>query len=92
MGPRARRGLLAALALAVATTAAACSSEPKDPAEQREDRVRARIEETFSRSQATCIMDVLDEPTNRALDRSGALPDDGEAMRIYTNAVVACTA
>ena len=91
MAPRTRRGLLAALALAVATTAA-CSSEPKAPAEQREDRVRARIEETFSRSQATCIMDVLDEPTIRALDRSGALTADGEAMRIYTNAVVACTA
>ena len=91
MGPRTRRGLLAALALAVATTAA-CSSEPKAPAEQREDRVRARIEETFSRSQATCIMDVLDAPTIRALDRSGALPADGEAMRIYSNAVIACTA
>lgn len=80
------------LAAALATSAAACASEPKDPAQQREERVQARIESTFSRSQATCIMKVLDAPTIEALDATASVPADSEAMRIYSNAVVACTA
>lgn len=85
---------LAALAMAVllGATTTACTSEPKDPAEQREERVQARIEDTFSRSQASCIMDVLDEPTIAALDKTTTLAADSEAMRIYSNAVTACTA
>ncbi|HWJ63247.1 MAG TPA: hypothetical protein VNS19_14855 [Acidimicrobiales bacterium] len=81
-----------ALALVLGASAAACSSEPKDPAEVRKTRVQDRIEDTFSRSQAACIMDVLDGPTIAALDKDGTVPADSEAMRIYTNAVVACTA
>jgi hypothetical protein len=81
-----------ALAIALTTATAACTSEPKDPAEQRRARVQARIEDTFSRSQADCIMDVLDEPTIRALDETTPLPEGSEALRIYSNAVVACTA
>jgi hypothetical protein len=88
------RRRLAALGLAatIAVSAAACSSDPKDPAQQREDRVRARVEATFSRSQATCIMEVLDASTISALDKVRAVAADSDAMRIYTNAVVACTA
>ena len=37
-------------------------------------------------------MDVLDGPTIKALDRTAALTADSEALRIYSNAVVACTA
>jgi len=88
---RSRRLALGLVLLAI-TGAAACTSEPKDPAELRKDRVEARIEDTFSRSQASCIMDVLDEPTIKALDRTSELPADSEALRIYSNAVVACTA
>lgn len=87
-----RRLAVLGLAALLAASAAGCASDPKDPAELREDRVRARIEDTFSRSQASCILDVLDAPTITALDRSGDLKPDSEAMRIYTNAVVACTA
>ncbi|MGN6693911.1 MAG: hypothetical protein ACTHN0_07005, partial [Aquihabitans sp.] len=66
-----RRRLVAlGLAATVAVSVASCSSEPKDPVQQREDRVRARIEDTFSRSQATCIMKVLDAPTIAALDKT----------------------
>lgn len=91
--PVRRRGIGAlALAVAVSAAAAGCTSEPKDPVEQRTDRVRSRIESTFSRSQATCIMKVLDEPTIAALDRSSTLKADSEALRIYSNAVVICTA
>jgi hypothetical protein len=92
---RSRRRLAATslvLAIAVAASTAACTSAPEDPATQREDRVRARIEDTFSRAQADCIMDVLDAPTVRALDRGTSLPTGSEALRIYSNAVIACTA
>lgn len=80
------------LLLALSTSALGCTSDPKSPAEQRRERVQARIEATFSRSQAACIMKVLDTPTIAALDRTSELPADSEAMRIYSNAVVACTA
>lgn len=84
-------GVLVGL-MAIASGFTGCASEPKTPAEVREERVTARITDTFSRSQATCIMKVLDDPTIKALDRSAALPSDSEALRIYSNAVVACTA
>jgi hypothetical protein len=87
-----RRVVALALAAALVAGAGACTSEPKDPAEQRRDRVQARIEDTFSRTQAACIMDVLDAPTIKALDETTTLADDSEALRIYSNAVVACTA
>ncbi|HWJ97715.1 MAG TPA: hypothetical protein VNQ33_06105 [Acidimicrobiales bacterium] len=80
------------LVVALAASAAACTSDPKDPAQVREERVQARIASTFSRSQATCIMKVLDAPTIAALDKTTALPAGSEALRIYSNAVVACTA
>ena len=85
-----RRALAATVVAAVAL--AGCGSDPKTPAEQREARVRDRIESSFSRSQATCIMKVLDAPTFAALDRGKALPADSEALRLYSNAVVACAA
>ena len=86
-----RRTRVAVVTLAVSVLAVAgCASEPTDPAQQREDRVKARIEDSFSRSQADCIMQVLDAPTIKALDRTAALDADSEAMRIYSNAVVAC--
>ncbi len=89
-----RRRPLAALGLGVllVASAAACASEPQDPAELRKERVEARIEAIFSRSQARCIMGVLDEPTIAALDRTSDLEAPSEALRIYSNAVVACTA
>ena len=91
MTPRAprARSLLAAAAV-VCLVLAGCSSEPKSPEEIREAHVQARIEDTFSRSQATCIMKVLDPATIKALDRKATLAADSEAMRIYSNAVVAC--
>jgi hypothetical protein len=79
-------GLAALMALAVA----GCSSEPQDPAQLRKERVQARIEASFSRSQARCIMKVLDGPTITALTKTTALPADSEALRIYSNAVIAC--
>ncbi len=89
---RSRRFATLGLGLLLAVSVAACASEPKDPAELRKERVEARIADTFSRSQANCIMEVLDAPTIKALDRATRLPADSEAMRIYSNAVVACTA
>jgi hypothetical protein len=87
-----RSRAVAALGLALVFAVAACSSEPEDPATLRKERVEARIESTFSRSQAACIMKVLDGPTIAALDKTSTLPADSEALRIYSNAVVICTA
>ena len=49
-----------------------------------------RLEATFSRTQATCIMKQLDEPTIRALDRSATLPPDSDELTTYSNALTAC--
>lgn len=83
-------GALGVAALVAIASLAGCSSDPKTPAEQREARVRERIEASFSRSQTTCIMKVLDPATIKALDRDATLKADSEALRIYSNAVVAC--
>ena len=83
--------LIAGAALAVlALTAAGCADEPKDPAQIRAESVQARIEDSFSRTEASCIMEVLEPDTITALYRTSGVPADSEAMRIYTNAVVLC--
>lgn len=86
-----RRAAVRVAAVSLALVAlGACSGKSQTPAERREARVRARIERSFSRSQTTCIMKVLDPPTIAALDRLTTLPKDSEALRIYSNALVAC--
>ena len=77
----------------VAATAllVACSSDPPDPAEVRHQQVRARLEATFSKSQASCILDALDEPTMKALVRTTALDPSSKAFAAYSNVVVLCT-
>lgn len=90
---RRRLALALSTVLAVGTGLAACASDPGTPAQQRAARVEARIAASFSRSQTDCIMKVLDTPTIKALDAAeGELPDDSEALRIYSNALVACAA
>lgn len=89
---RSRALAAAGVALLLLVPVAACSSEPTDPATARKERVQERIESTFSRTQASCIMKVLDGPTIAALDKTSTLPADSEALRIYSNAVVICTA
>ena len=74
----------------LAAALAGCTSDPKTPAQQREARVRERVAASFSRSQTTCIMGVLDPATLIALDRDATLKANSEALRIYSNAVVAC--
>lgn len=91
---RARIALVASLA-AGALLLGACSSEPPDPAEQRRDRVADRLDETFSRQQASCIIDRLDDDTVAALDADDATaPLDAESSELlaYTDAVLGCVA
>ena len=85
-----RGGVLAALALAGLVLVAGCSSEPQDPAEARRERVEARLDATFSRQQARCIMGELDERALIALDATTDLPADGPALETYTAAVTTC--
>ena len=87
---RTRRAAVLALALALGAGAGGCAKEEKDPAQLREEHVQARIEDSFSRTEASCVMKVLEPSTITALERTGDVPADSEAMRIYTNALVAC--
>lgn len=87
--PTRHRWWPAHLALAAALLAG-CASDPPSPAQQRRDHVQHRLEATFSRTQATCIMKQLDEPTIRALDRSATLPPDSDELTTYSNALTAC--
>jgi glycogen debranching enzyme len=86
--------LVAGLAVG-AVLLGSCSSEPPDPAEQRRDRVAERLEETFSRQQASCIVDRLDDDVIAALDAEDATaPLDAESSELlaYTDALLACVA
>ena len=98
---RGRRGAAATLVAAALLVVAACAEEPTDPTEARRERVQARLEDTFSRQQATCILEQLDDEQLEAIDAappaegSGAeapLPDleDPEVLEAYSNATVAC--
>ena len=80
----------AALAVAGLGLVAGCSSEPQDPAEARKERVEARLDATFSRQQARCIMGELDEQALVALDATTDLPADDPALETYTAAVTSC--
>lgn len=82
-------GAVAAVALVGALVVAGCSSDPPDPVQQRKDRVQARLEDSFSQAQATCIMKVLKPETIAALDRTTTLPK-GDDLDVYSAAVVAC--
>ncbi|MEO6989271.1 MAG: hypothetical protein ABI239_11560 [Aquihabitans sp.] len=69
---------------------AGCSSDEPDPAQQRRDRVETRLGESFSKDQADCIVETIDDDTLRALDRTVDLPADSAPMLTYTVAVRTC--
>ena len=83
------RRAVAAAVLAASLAIGGCASDPPDPAQQRKDRVQARLEASFSKAQATCIMKVLKPETITALDKAGSLPQ-GDELAVYSAALVAC--
>jgi hypothetical protein len=85
------------VAAALALPLGACGSDPEDPAEARRDRVRDRLESTFSRQQSDCILEQLDDeqltvldPRTEASDEPGGDLDDPAVLEAYSNAAVAC--
>jgi hypothetical protein len=87
------------VAVTVTVALGGCASEPDDPAEARRDRVRDRLESTFSRQQSDCILEQLDDdqlavldPRTDADDEPGGDLDDPEVLEAYSNAAVACVA
>jgi hypothetical protein len=88
-----RAGALAlALSVAVAGTAAGCGSDEVSPTEARRQRVQARLEATFSKAQADCILGALDTATIAALARSTDLPAGSLQLSRYSDAVTVCVA
>lgn len=84
-------GLVAVVGLGLgAIGLAACSSDADDPAEQRRERVEARLGETFAQDQVDCIMSSIDETALRALDRTVDLDADSAPLLSYTVAVRDC--
>jgi hypothetical protein len=86
-----RRSATAALLVALALTASACTSDPPDPAEVRRGQVQDRLEATFNDAQASCILDALDEATIRALASDADLDADDQRFVQYSNVVLLCT-
>ncbi len=80
-------GLVVVLALA---TSACSQSEPVDPGQARRDRVRARLDASFSITQARCILDRLDVAGLRALDGKRPLAADSPELRQFSEAVRGC--
>ncbi|MCB0962364.1 MAG: hypothetical protein KDA98_03545 [Acidimicrobiales bacterium] len=85
-----RRRRWSAAAVAALALLAACTSDPPSPEEEREARIRDRLDETFSRAQVDCIVDQLDEPARTALDGEGALDADSEELAAYSLVLVDC--
>lgn len=86
----ARPGLALTLVVGLAVVLGACASEPGTPAEIRRARVEARLQDTFTSSQASCILDDLDPTTIRALAGSADLTPSTAAASQYADAVVRC--
>ena len=84
------RPAVVALVLAVAVGLAGCSDPEPDPTQVRQDRVEKRLRDSFSATQARCIVDRVDPAVVRALDRSVDLDADAAVMRAYSDAVTAC--
>ena len=85
-----RRRRATAIAVAAMLSLGACTSDPPSPEEEREARIRDRLDETFSRAQTDCILDQLDEDARTALDGEGALDADSEELAAYSLVLVDC--
>lgn len=88
---RMHRIRFAALALTALLALAACSEkEPEDPAEAAEQRMRERLEQTFSDDQADCIVGELDDETIDRLLADDHLRDRDVELWTYSGAVRDC--
>jgi hypothetical protein len=91
-GARRAVALALAVSVAVAGVLAGCGSDEVSPTEARRQRVQARLEATFSKAQAECIIGALDTATIAALARSTDLPADSLQLSRYSDAVTVCVA
>lgn len=87
---RVRRAL--ALAAMLSISLGACTASEPDPAVARQERVHARLTNTFTTTQAECIVEALDPAALLALDRQTDLDPDSPELSSYTTAVLDCTA
>ena len=87
---RAGRKCIAALLLTVTVSLGACAGTEPTPEQARRDRVEARLRETFTKAQSSCILGLADDRVLTALDKEDDLAGDDATMKAYTNAVIAC--
>lgn len=86
-----RRIRIAAMVFVALLALAACSEEePEDPAEAGKQRVRERLEQTFSDDQADCIVEELDDETIDRLLADDHLQDRDIELWTYSGAVRDC--
>jgi hypothetical protein len=76
--------------VATALVATACSDDAPDPAAEHRDRVRARLEETYTPTQVTCLVGALRTSDVDALVAGKDLAIDGEVMQHYDAALRRC--
>ena len=74
--------------LAVVATAG-CSKQTLTQGEKREQRVRERLELSFSEEQVDCMMKQFDSQLIHALDRETGMPE-GQMMTDFTDVARAC--
>ncbi len=95
---RRRAAVLASTLFAASLFAGGCADEPSDPVEARRERVQDRLEDTFSRQQAECILEQLDDDQLQVIDAAPTTPtdeapadlEDPTVLEAYSNAAVAC--
>ena len=81
---------VATLVAAVALVAGCSDDEEPNPAQERLDRVEARLSESFSAAQTECILDQVEPATLRELDRKRDLEPGSEELADYSDAVATC--
>ena len=95
-GRAAALALVSVFALAGASLFVGCSAdEPPDPAKIRRNTLDARLGETFSATQARCIVSRIDDATVRALTGNSSTASataslSTKATKDFDDAVVGC--
>ena len=82
----------AAFGLSLSLILPACAKEAPTPEKLRRDRMESRLDATFPKAQASCILAGLDDATLQVLDRDADLPSGSAALRSYSFLVRACAA
>jgi hypothetical protein len=74
----------------LALVGAGCSEDEPTPEEARLQRVRERLERSFTEDQVTCMLDQLDDAVLASLDRGEGTQPSGPELEAFSQVATEC--